>query len=729
MKNLNKKEDDEVISRIKNFGGGVVENIMKHENPNITIPQRGIGNVNFDAKSNLLTMGNKMSSRSFFNVAHSKKFVQTMLIASRCKDFVDKGKTASIRELYYQLKHTISGSKENTFDDQSESVCPDEPLLIKINNELKILPGSKVVEHAEKTGKKIFDKNGKVRIVDIDIKVYAFDYEQKITEHKVSMVMKHPSKEIRKIKTSSGREVKVTPNHSLFTLNKGEVKAVEAEKLTIGSYVALPRKIRIYANHKPINVVELLIKNAPDDVLNKIYLKSEKAVIDRILKKIGKEKLKAFSERYKNIWSDMTANWKHWETVPISLIKETSADITGFLDELKISCRGSQHKYATIIRKDKNLGTVLGFLISEGSHTSLDRKRNERHIAISNKSQRLLYEFIDAFNATFGDRTASSGPIMSGDGTYKLNLGYNVLAYILEYVFDYGPVHAWEKEVPPVILDAPDECIMGFLKSFREGDGSIDNKKLRIRYHTTSLELVNGIVFLLLRCGIFSNIYHYKKTNPIHHDAYEVRVGTGEYVKILSEITSDFKDMSLKRKSTMSGDRIPNIGKLINNTRRTCSKLKKKDYRKFDWSGIENKKKTICRVTLENILETLKPYDPDPRYFNILNGLAKGDIYWDRVTGITEAEVPPYTIDFEVNPTQNFIGGNGFLILHNSDPLIVDLETSLEVLREELHLKADDKGTLIGNIILEDSGDVIDCSKLGRSGLAIPSIIEHYNFE
>jgi len=63
-----------------------------------------------------------------------------------------------------------------------------------------------------------------------------------------------------------------------------------------------------------------------------------------------------------------------------------------------------------------------------------------------------------------------------------------------------------------------------------------------------------------------------------------------------------------------------------------------------------------------------------------------------------------------------------------SDPLIVDLETALGVLREELHLKADDKGTLIGRIKIDDSGDIIDCSKLGRSGLSVPSIVEHYRF-
>ena len=135
MKNLNKSEDEEIISKITGLGTGVVEDIAKHKNPSIQIPQRGIGNVDFNSETNLLTMGDKMSSRSFFNIAHSKKFLQTMLIASKCKDFVGRGKTASIRELYYQLKHTISGTKENTFDDQGES----DPLIVDLETSLEVL--------------------------------------------------------------------------------------------------------------------------------------------------------------------------------------------------------------------------------------------------------------------------------------------------------------------------------------------------------------------------------------------------------------------------------------------------------------------------------------------------------------------------------------------------------------------------------------------------------------
>lgn len=64
-----------------------------------------------------------------------------------------------------------------------------------------------------------------------------------------------------------------------------------------------------------------------------------------------------------------------------------------------------------------------------------------------------------------------------------------------------------------------------------------------------------------------------------------------------------------------------------------------------------------------------------------------------------------------------------------SDPLIVDLETSLGILREQLHLIADRKGVVAGNVIIEDRGDEIDWSKLGSGGWSIPSAVEDIEFK
>src|SRR5689334_11167876 len=59
-----------------------------------------------------------------------------------------------------------------------------------------------------------------------------------------------------------------------------------------------------------------------------------------------------------------------------------------------------------------------------------------------------------------------------------------------------------------------------------------------------------------------------------------------------------------------------------------------------------------------------------------------------------------------------------------SDTIIEDLEVLISSLREELHLYADKRGEMVGNIIINDSGDEIDCSRMGSGGYGIPSIVE-----
>ncbi|MCE9619407.1 MAG: DNA topoisomerase IV subunit A [Planctomycetes bacterium] len=65
-----------------------------------------------------------------------------------------------------------------------------------------------------------------------------------------------------------------------------------------------------------------------------------------------------------------------------------------------------------------------------------------------------------------------------------------------------------------------------------------------------------------------------------------------------------------------------------------------------------------------------------------------------------------------------------FVDQDESDGILEDLEVSLTALREELHIFAKKAGTIVGNITLVDSGDEIDCRRMGSGGYAIPSIVE-----
>jgi DNA topoisomerase VI subunit A len=69
-------------------------------------------------------------------------------------------------------------------------------------------------------------------------------------------------------------------------------------------------------------------------------------------------------------------------------------------------------------------------------------------------------------------------------------------------------------------------------------------------------------------------------------------------------------------------------------------------------------------------------------------------------------------------------GEKTFAAQDESDGILEDLEVSLGALREELHVYAKKRGTMVGNITIVDSGDEIDCRRMGSGGYAVPSITE-----
>ncbi|MBU1239343.1 DNA topoisomerase IV subunit A [Myxococcota bacterium] len=71
-------------------------------------------------------------------------------------------------------------------------------------------------------------------------------------------------------------------------------------------------------------------------------------------------------------------------------------------------------------------------------------------------------------------------------------------------------------------------------------------------------------------------------------------------------------------------------------------------------------------------------------------------------------------------------GENTFDEQDESDPIIEDLEVCLGTLREDLHLFASNKGTMVGNITVVDAGDTINCRRVGSGGWGIPSIVEDH---
>lgn len=107
---------------LQKFGLGIVEQARKGKNPEISFALRNLSNIVYDKKTKTLRLGNKKGARSFFNVAHSKKFLQTVEVASIIKkELLESGKHEHLRGVFYIAKRTIPGTDINLVDAQPES--------------------------------------------------------------------------------------------------------------------------------------------------------------------------------------------------------------------------------------------------------------------------------------------------------------------------------------------------------------------------------------------------------------------------------------------------------------------------------------------------------------------------------------------------------------------------------------------------------------------------------
>ena len=117
------ENDERTVERLKHLGKKIKKQLEDPEEGNLTIETqvRSKSNVEYDEEKGRLALGDSYSTRKFLNISHARKFMQTLMVASKTKELVERGRTASIREIYYQLKHSVPGLDENTFDDQDES--------------------------------------------------------------------------------------------------------------------------------------------------------------------------------------------------------------------------------------------------------------------------------------------------------------------------------------------------------------------------------------------------------------------------------------------------------------------------------------------------------------------------------------------------------------------------------------------------------------------------------
>jgi DNA topoisomerase-6 subunit A len=127
-------QDRKTFERLVGLADDVVHAADTRKDPTLDIPSRTLSNVQYNPKRRIIEMGKGTNQRHLFNLSQAKSYMQTILVASGARKLLAQGKTTSLRGMYYLLKHSIEGTKEETFSDQNESDTVIEDLEVTINS-------------------------------------------------------------------------------------------------------------------------------------------------------------------------------------------------------------------------------------------------------------------------------------------------------------------------------------------------------------------------------------------------------------------------------------------------------------------------------------------------------------------------------------------------------------------------------------------------------------------
>lgn len=126
--------DEHTAGRINKLAEGVVASALSNVEPSFEVPTRAASNTKWDKKAGILRMGDASNTRQLFNLGQARKFMQTLIHSNGIINLIEQNKTSSLRGMFYAGLHTIEGTKEKTFDDQTESDSVLEDLEVTLGS-------------------------------------------------------------------------------------------------------------------------------------------------------------------------------------------------------------------------------------------------------------------------------------------------------------------------------------------------------------------------------------------------------------------------------------------------------------------------------------------------------------------------------------------------------------------------------------------------------------------
>ena len=423
-----------------------------------------------------------------------------------------------------------------------------------------------------------------------------------------------------KIKTNTGREITLTPEHPLFTID-GWKPVME---LSVGKRIAVPRKIGFFGNNFLTEAqVKLLAylttkgNTAKGKTAKGNTTKGNKTKANTAKEGVSKKDV-WFTNFDKKIQEDFFASVKEFdERLVVKKMKNNEG-------KFRVVNKYSVNKYSKEIKKNQ---------VGENNYF--------------------------------------------GEGTQFEHMNY--LRDWLIGLGVYGQLES-EKELPKEIFSLNEQKTALLLNRMFSCDGTIwkEKNKYKIEYASSSKKLIKQVQHLLLKFGVISTLREKKIfLGKKEFNSFELII-EGIFCKEFINKIGFFGEKELKQKElqllfsqkkfnpnldTVPFDTIPKEIWNYYTPTNWVSVGKKLGY-KYTNSLRENK---FYSPTREKLLQIAIADENE-----LIQNLAKSDIYWDEIKEITEINEKTKVYDISVPQNHNFVAND--IIIHNSYTLAVLME-------------------------------------------------------
>jgi len=516
-----------------------------------------------------------------------------------------------------------------------DSVTGDSKIIIRENGRVKNV-----------TIKEFVDKK-------IEAEVMTLDEKNKVIFVRPSNYIKHKvNKDIYEVLTSTGRRIKITQDHSLFTLgsqnNLLEIKPAELKENE--SFIAVPRCLPIQG--EMINEINLIkhLENFKED-----FLQGE--AIKRLLDKYSYKKMGVEKERYR--W------WKNHNIIQIEEFLKLNEEFSREeLENLRIKSK-NKSSIPVIFDISKEFLEFCGLWLGDGSYDN----HNKNCVIVSNvdeECRKVITGIADYLGSKYS---------LMDEGGVSIRIHSTVFYKFMKNVMKFDG-YSYSKKIPELIFTMSNSQVKHFIRGYFSADGCV--KRHEVSCASQSIELLDDLQTMFLRLGIISRINDFDRKDR----CINMSVSSFENIDKFKEI-----GFLQERKNEK-------LNLLDFKPHHTCSDIIPLSIEKIEkFSEILNRKLQYGYLTGKqhmgrNYMQQIAPTGSE------FNDLSHNDILWDKIRKIRKISSEETEVfDLSIPKYEKFLCNNIFA--HNTRELNLPRENWLpSVVRGSTGTKKENEITL-----------------------------------